>query len=283
MLFSRFMELALYEPELGYYRRSQHPFGRQGDFYTAAQLQPVFGRLMSVAVERLYEELGRPTDFLVVELGAGREEMAHAFSQFHYLPIDCDRGQLPEEFTGVVFSNEFFDALPVDLAERSATGWRERRVGLEGDGFGFVTGGCVDAEASQYLTRYASPEQRIVELHQRGAGWLKKIGERLMEGFLLTIDYGYPEQEAARFPHGSLMSYRKHLASENVLDHPGSRDITSHVPFAVLQESGAKSELSTVHLQTLAQFLLNLGEDSFTRALAGGHEMQLKTLLFGIG
>jgi SAM-dependent MidA family methyltransferase len=288
LAFSRFMEMALYDPDFGYYRRAHHPFGRRGDFYTAEQLQPVFGRLISAAIENLYQEMGCPEDFTVVELGAGRGEMADALSRFRYTPIeigplDIGQGQLPERFTGIVFSNEFFDALPVDIAIRQPDGWRERRVGLQGDKLTYVTGPPVDRQTAHYLERYATAEQQVIELHEHGAGWLKRIAERLTTGFVLTIDYGYTRSEAIRFPQGSLMSYHKHQASEDVLRDPGIRDITSHVPFTILKDEGTSLGLSCVRLQTLAQFLIELGEEVFIEAVTGGHELQLKTLLFGMG
>ena len=114
--FHRFMEVALYHPAHGYYRRPRDPFGKEGDFYTAEQIQPVFGILMAARIRQLYRAMGEPRDFTVVELGAGRREMAEAFSEWSYLPVDIDGGELPKQFSGVVFSNEFFDALPVDVA-----------------------------------------------------------------------------------------------------------------------------------------------------------------------
>jgi SAM-dependent MidA family methyltransferase len=73
-------------------------------------LQPVFGILMAARIRQLYREMGEPRDFTVVELGAGRREMAAAFSEWRYVPVEIDSGELPEHFRGVVFSNEFFDA-----------------------------------------------------------------------------------------------------------------------------------------------------------------------------
>jgi SAM-dependent MidA family methyltransferase len=286
MRFSRFMELALYEPHLGYYRRDRDPFGRQGDFYTAEQLQPVFGRLMAVAVDMLDEELGCPEDFTVLELGAGRGEMANAFSNFRYIPVEVghtDTLKLPESFNGVVFSNEFFDAQPVDLAVRSFDGWVERRVGVQGSELIFLPGPGVDETAAEYLAQYAAGDQQVVELHLKSIEQLRWITARLTKGFVLTVDYGYTARESIRFPQGSLMSYHRHQASEDVLKDPGDRDITSHVPFQVLEQEGKKLGLEKVRQETLAQFLISLGEESFIRAVEGGHELQLKTLLFGMG
>ena len=115
--FDRFMELALYHPSLGYYRRQRDPFGASGDYYTSSQLQPVFGRLIAQKIAEWEEQLGRPEDFTVVELGAGRGETAREIRKrlprARYIEVEKGAGAMPERFTGVVFSNEFFDALPV--------------------------------------------------------------------------------------------------------------------------------------------------------------------------
>ena len=137
------MEVALYHPEHGYYRRPRDPFGKDGDFFTAEQIQPVFGILMAAHIRQLYREMGEPRDFTVVELGAGRREMAEAFSEWNYVPVDIDSGALPEHFAGVVFSNEFFDALPVDAVVYRNGAFREQRVALADGAFRWHTGEVV--------------------------------------------------------------------------------------------------------------------------------------------
>ena len=117
--FRRFMDAALYHPEFGYYRRPRDPFGKHGDFFTASQLQPVFGVLVAARIRQLHEEDGAPENFTVVELGAGRGEMAAALSAWKYAAVESGEGALPERFRGVVFSNEFFDALPVEVDRKS--------------------------------------------------------------------------------------------------------------------------------------------------------------------
>src|SRR5262245_3297231 len=138
--FRRFMEMALYHPQHGYYRRPHDPFGVAGDFYTAEQLQPVFGILIAARIRQLYREMGQPSGFTVVELGSGRGEMTRAFSEWKYVPVEIGSGTLPENFVGVVFSNEFFDALPVDVAIYCGRVFREQRVALENDRFVWTTG-----------------------------------------------------------------------------------------------------------------------------------------------
>jgi SAM-dependent MidA family methyltransferase len=291
--FRRFMELALYHPEYGYYRRPRDPFGKHGDYYTAEQLQPVFGILVAGRVRRLYEELGRPADFTVVELGAGRGEMAEAFSGFRYVPVDVARGAIPEKFTGVVFANEFFDALPVDAAVRRGSGFAEMRVGWKDGRFEWMEAGPVSAEAEDYIRRYlpAREEGDLVEINLEALAWMDRIAAALERGYLLAIDYGYTARESLRFPQGTLMSYRRHTALEDVLAEPGERDITAHVNFTALEERSRSAGLAPVRFESLARLLLDAGEaDGFAAALASDspaeetrRRLLLKTLLFDMG
>jgi len=290
--FRRFMEAALYDPAHGYYRRARDPFGTQGDFYTAEQIQPVFGILMATRIRALYHEMGAPPGFTVAELGAGRREMAEAFSEWCYIPVDLDSGTLPDNIWGVVFCHEFFDALPVEEVAYRGGSYRELRVGWD-ERFVWVPGAPVSAEVADYLRRYFPPgeEDARYEVNLAALAWLERIAHALKDGYLLTIDYGYTRAESARFSRGTLMSYRRHRADEDVLYDPGSRDITAHVAFTALEEYGAHLGLEAVRLETLAQTLLAAGEaDQFAAALAApthGEELrrrlQLKTLLFGMG
>ncbi len=286
--FRRFMEIALYHPECGYYRRRRDPFGKAGDFYTAEQLQPVFGILIAARIRQLQREKDGP-DFTVVELGPGREEMAPAFAEWPYVPVDLD-GALPACFRGVAFSNEFFDSLPVEAVQYIDGEFRERLVRFDGERFLWETGGPVRKEAHRYLESYFPPavEGLHYEVNLEALRWLDRIAATLQSGYVLTIDYGITRPEAVRFPAGTLMAYRRHTAREEVLDEPGERDITAHVNFTALQEHGASHGLRTLRFETLAQTLLTAGEaDQFAAALAGGGDvrrrLQLKTLLFGMG
>lgn len=292
--FRRFMEVALYHAEYGYYRTARDPFGKGGDFYTAEQIQPVFGILMAQTIRRLHAELGAPADFTVVELGAGRREMAQAFAEWNYVPVDIDSGAMPEHFTGVVFSNEFFDALPVEVAICRGGRLRERRVGLRGDAFVWEEGGDAAPQVADFIGRYFPPpvEGAWYEVNLEALAWLERIARSLERGFVFTIDYGYTRRESIRFPQGTLMSYRRHTATENVLGDPGEQDLTAHVNFSALQEQGSEFSLQTVRFETLARTLLAAGEaDQFMTALGGAYgtdeelrrRQQLKTLLFGMG
>ena len=292
--FARFMEIALYHPIHGYYRRPRDPFGKAGDFYTAEQIQPVFGILIAARIRQLYRAMGEPSDFMVVELGAGRREMAAAFSEWRYLPVDLDCGEFPENFRGVVFSNEFFDALPVDIAVFREGAFRRQCVAFCDGRFVWHEDGELPPESADYL-RASFPEPQEgnrYEINLAALAWMERIGRALRSGYVVTVDYGYARSEAVRFPQGTLMGYRRHTAVEDVLQQPGLRDITAHVNFTALEQRGALHGLRTESFSTLAQLLLDAGEpDQFAAALGPAvsptddlrRRLQLKTLLFGMG
>jgi len=297
--FRRFMEQALYHPELGYYRRGRDPFGVSGDFYTSSQLQPVFGRLIARWIGGVREAMGNPGDFRVVELGAGRGETARivaaALPGVQVSAIDLGSPWPEEEIRGVVFSNELFDALPVHAVERRAGELLERLVGFERDRFDWTGARPCSAEIARYVERYAPglAEGSSIEVNLAALKKLEMISATLVEGRVLTIDYGYTarEIECGRFGDGSLMSYRRHQADPDVLAEPGGRDITAHVNFTALIERGRELGLESDGLESQALFLSKIGEaDEFASALASDEEseafklrMQLKTLLFGMG
>ncbi len=286
--FRRFMDAALYHPEYGYYRRHREVFGKGGDFFTASQLQPVFGILIALRIRSLRGAMEDPEDFTVVELGAGRGDMAEALSEFRYVPVDVDRGALPGAFRGVVFSNEFFDALPVDAVVMRRGVPRQMLVRWNGDRFVWIEGDDAGDAVRNYLYEFFPPleEDQIVEVSFDTLAWIERIASSLQSGFVFTVDYGYTRSELRRFPRGTLMSYRAHRADSDVLLDPGERDITAHVCFAALEKHGAQHDLTVIRRETLARTLLDAGEsDQFEAVLTGGQEraQQLKTLLFGMG
>ena len=291
--FARFMEMALYHPEFGYYRRSRDPFGIDGDFYTAEQLQPVFGILTAQRVRQLRTSMTDVEDFTVVELGAGRGEMAEALAEFRYVPVDIGSGELPGGIRGVVLSNEFFDSLPVRVAVMRDGTAREVCVGFTDEHFAWVETGEKSDQIECYRKTYlgALTEGNIFEVGLQSLEWIDRISRALEDGYVFSIDYGYRAPELARFPAGTLMSYRRHQALEDVLKDPGEQDITAHVCFSALEEFGKRVGLRTVAFEPLARTLMEAGEtDQFALALAAGspaeeqrRRLQLKQLLFGMG
>ncbi len=294
MPFRRFMELALYHPRLGYYVSQRDPFGTGGDFYTNAQLQPVFGRLLAQQVDLWRQELGCPEDFSVLEVGPGRGEIEtqvrKSIPEIAWTGVDYGDPWPERALTGVVLCNEFFDALPVDSIERTSDGWLLRGVELRGDRFCWQTLGPVRADDAWPEVQ---PGRRIESCDSQVTA-LQRIGDTLRRGWILVIDYGYARTEierAGRFPDGSLMGYSRHRADPDVLLEPGRRDITAHVNFSALEDAAREAGLEVTPVTSQQAYLLGLGEpDSFGRALEAESEraatllrMQLKTLVFGLG
>lgn len=298
ILFSEFMEAALYDPEHGYYsgtRRLHHePTGVSGDYFTATQLQPVFGRLMRAEAEAIRRQLGLPDGCTLADWGAGRALMAEAFSGFRYVAVEAGTPR-PEPFEGIVFANELFDALPVDIVRGGRGPMRLQRVGWSDGSFVRIDGEPPPDPWREYAERLArflaDCDEWEIELPVRMDAALAEIDASLARGALLVIDYGYTEREIVRFPRGTLMSYRRHLATEDVLSDPGGRDITAHVPFTRLAEAAAARGWKAGRLENLASLLLRAGQaDQFASALAAEDpaeaqrlRLQLKTLLFGMG
>lgn len=251
----RFMEVALYHPQHGYYRRAKDPFGRSGDFFTASQLQPAFGLLIRAVLENY-----APPRHLR-DVGAGRGEMSGAFSPpWTYEAVDHgDAWRDP--FEGVLFANELFDALPCRAYDAHG---QESRVNFDGARFVWTT-------------------EPIREECPRLPAMMDQLAQALTRGLLLVIDYGYlAPQYRQRFPQGSLMSYRSHQADADILALPGEQDITAHVNFTQLihcaQQHGLRLRTHTL----LSSLLLQAGE-TVVAQLAGTHAGALKTLLFGMG
>ncbi len=284
---ARFMELALYDPSSGYYRKEPHPFGRSGDFYTAEQLQPVFGELMASFVAQLAPN--GPAGFSVCEVGSGRGEMSHALAPWNYRGYDFGRGELPRQMHGLVLANEFFDALPVHLLRRCGAAWGELRVAAANGRFEFTTSPLVSPQMAEYAEIYGQsiPDGGLLEVNVAAEHWVASIAAFLQSGFLLVIDYGYQTRELPRFPFGSLMSYRKHQAVEDVLADPGCQDVTAHVNLTALTDSALRSGFELVVRQSFASWATSIWpEEELTRRWQKADvrwRLQWKQLIYGMG
>ena len=301
MPFSRFMELCLYEPELGYYSQAREQFGKAGDFYTSSDVHAVFGRLLARQFEEMWRALDSPARVDTVELGPGRGLFARdvldwsarkfpAFSSaLRYALVEQSphlRSKLQERFTEhieagrcaifesleaaaaqcsgdvILFGNEFFDALPVDIVDyRGAV-----RVGVEQGRFteSFV---APSAEQIEYLDRYGvhPVENERVEVSPSALAWMDRIAEvyRERSGFLVLIDYGYTREEQLAGRHrDTIMTYRQHTASPSPYEAPGEQDITAHVNFTALRARAIDRGFEPLALLTQSQFLLGIGEET---------------------
>jgi SAM-dependent MidA family methyltransferase len=294
MRFSRYMELCLYDPEFGYYSRHAEQFGKSGDFYTSSDVHAVFGRLMARQFEEMWRVLGRPEAIEILELGPGRGLFAQdvldwsekKFPQFFgaltyslleqsgvlrarieaTLARHIERGKvvLVGEKTLrsnlstdaiIVFANEFFDALPVEIV--SSEGSLRLGAGLT------ETWAPLDDAESKFLAEYSIQPlvgERL-EVQLIAQRYAAEIAATIERGFLVVIDYGYTLKEQLSGRHrGTLMTYRQHAASANPYQAPGEQDLTAHVNFTALAAELERNGVAPQPLVTQSQFLLGIGE-----------------------
>ncbi len=252
--FERFMELALYHPQHGYYTTGSQRIGKAGDFFTSVSVGPLFGRILA----RQFQRWGVKE---VVEFGGHRgqlrDDVLAVASDLAYRVVEVG-DPLPERITGCVFSNEFLDALPV----HRLCGDREVYVNarLEEE---------LRPLSDHRLPRL--PQGYRSEINLRALDWLTNIAGRLTgSAYILTIDYGF-ERAAYFAPHhqdGHLQCYYRHTKNTNPYQHIGEQDITAHVEFTSLIEHGRQLGLEPVLFTDQAHFLLQAGEAEITEIVA---------------
>jgi SAM-dependent MidA family methyltransferase len=291
--FARFMELALYAPDLGYYSGGAAKLGKDGDFTTAPEMTPLFGGtlahvasgLMVQSVPQIMEfgagsgrlafdiltELAAQgvtlEQYAIVELsGELRARQEHLLRDF---PQVVWFQQLPLSFSGVVIGNEVLDAMPVHLVLKSEQGWQERGVGLVAGEFSFVDRPCEAALVAQIPDADALPLGYLTEVHTVGIGFMRSLSEMLLAGqqmggaggAAILIDYGFPAREfyLAQRAAGTLMCHYRHHAHPEPFYLPGLQDITAHVDFSALAHAAVDSGLDLLAYTSQAAFLMNAG------------------------
>lgn len=286
----------LYHPAHGYYSRENA--ARFGDYYTSVDVHPIFGRLLARQFAEMWELLGSPRPFVVAESGAGVGRLAghildfsaRALPEFYaaleYVAAErsiarraehaanlakhvsagrvSSSGELPRTIpAGCIFSNELLDALPVHRLLMDNGALREIYVGLEGERFTEILG----KPSSHALERYFQEqgitlaEGQQAEACLEACDWIELAGRSLERGFVLTIDYGHEARALYGEHHnrGTLLAYRDHNVTENILDAPGEQDLTAHVNFTALDLWGRNAGLARTGLVTQSQFLVALG------------------------
>lgn len=250
--FSRYMELALYHPEWGFY--ASGGAGRRDDFMTSPEVGPLFGAVVARALDSWWDEFGQPDNFAFVDVGAGPATLARTILRapprclhaLEYVAVETSRAQRdrhPVSITsvaqmptridvGVVFANELLDNVPFDIAQYSAAdGWQNVFVGIDEAGL---------AEVYVPMRSGSPPEPDIgsvdvvrVPMQRQAARWLQDVRERLGQGRVVVIDYavaGYPTEPARDW----LRTYSRHASAGSVLEGPGTRDITADVDVSCL-------------------------------------------------
>lgn len=296
--FARFMELALYHPEHGYYTSGRTRIGKEGDYYTSPCVHPAFGQTVARFITEAAHLCGRD-NFSVVEAGAGRGHLAAdildsirsadpaLYSRLTYYiveksrPLEREAGEslarhgervrLLDSLTdienlsisGVVLSNELMDALPFHRARFENGELREIYAALED---GKLTEITVEPSAPEILSYFDDSlpgfeEGQEVEINLLAGGLLKEMAEKLKRGFVLTIDYGYlaPELFSPERIKGTYKCIHRHRINEDPYANIGEQDITAHVDFSGLIRQGESAGLRTVKYTTQGQFLIDWG------------------------
>jgi len=298
--FAEYMEACLYHPRYGYYSRpDQQP---RRDYVTSVDVSPLFGRLLLRQFHEMWQWMGSPARFALVEAGAGTGALAKSileaasenfddfYSTLNYVAVErsetrrsahsellcphLERGHfestanLPAHVgLGCIFSNELLDALPVHRVVKQAGELREMYVGFgEERGFHNVSAAPSTARIAWYFREQgiALVEDQQAEVSLNAWDWIRDAGQRLEKGFVLTIDYGHFAAELydERHMRGTLLAYEKHRASEDYFRAPGDQDLTAHVNFTVLELAGRLAGLAPVGYTPQTNFLLSLARHS---------------------
>lgn len=286
--FARFMDLALYAKDLGYYAGGSTKLGKDGDFTTAPEITPLFGATIaqfaadSFGVEPLnvlefgagtgrlaldvlqsLEQQGVPIqEYLIVELSAElqdrqRETLA-GFTQVRWLSVP------PLSFSGLILANEVLDAMPIHLLVKQENQWLQRGVSLSDERFIFSDRPADAALAAQIPDSEHLPEGYLTEVHPRQCGFVRMLADLLKSGgrgLALLIDYGFPAREyyLAQRDQGTLMCHYRHHAHVDPFYFPGLQDITAHVDFTAVALAAQESGLTVAAYMSQAEFLIAAG------------------------
>ena len=290
--FARFMRLALYDPDGGYYARGSHGLGRRGDFFTASDVGTAFGETIARQLREMDLLLGSPDPFRYIEFGAGRGLLARdvldTFTEAYGDLADraaptladesaamrAEAGALVPEAVvappsevraggaGCVVAVELFDALPVHRVRRRAGALHEVGVGLDGESLVEVESEA-SAPVRAWAERYgAAPEEGDeAEVSLELTPCLERLAGTIDRGFLLVVDYGdeVPALYDRGRRRGTLLAYHRHTASEDLLARVGEQDLTAHVNLTALSDAALACRLTPLGTTTQDRFLIANG------------------------
>jgi SAM-dependent MidA family methyltransferase len=308
--FHDFMQKALYEPGLGYYSAGCHKLGARGDFITAPEISPLFGRSIARALMPLIDEVPQ-ADWL--ELGAGTGKLAAAIlsylaelqslPQYYFiLEVSADLKQrqkqmlqqqlsaelfakivwldhLPDQFNGIIIANEVLDALAVHRFQITAAGVKEYYVGLDKqNNFKEYLDQPSCVLLKQRIEALQLEEQYSSEINLQQETLLKSLSAILNQGLILFIDYGFPAKEFyhSQRHQGTLMCHYQHRAHSDALFWPGLQDITAHIDFTALARVGLESDLSLLTFSTQSAWLLQAGILDLTQKIKNPKEQLMQ-------
>jgi SAM-dependent MidA family methyltransferase len=291
--FSRFMELALYAPGLGYYSGGAAKLGKDGDFTTAPEITPLFGQTLA----HVAADLMAKTAPQIIEFGAGTGKLAHdILTELSAMGVPVHRysivelsgelrarqkhtlrgfpqvnwlEQFPAAFSGVVIGNEVLDAMPTHLVVKTQQGWKERGIGLAPKKFVYRDRVCEPWLTEQIPQADALPVGYLTEVHPVSIGFMKSLSGMLRAGHentghgaaAILIDYGFPAHEyyLHQRSQGTLMCHYRHHAHTDPFYLPGLQDITAHVDFSAIAGAATEGGLDILGYMSQAAFLLDAG------------------------
>ena len=265
--FARFMELALYHSQYGYYTSGAARIGQRGDFFTSVSVGPLFGNFLVQFFRKLRAE-SDAINFAIWEFGGRggelRNDVLAAAPELKWNIIEAS-DPLPVEMTGCVFSNELLDAMPVHRVQVQGGTWQEIFVAASADSFIEEAGPLSDPRLAVALADLpvAQMEGYRTEINLRALEWLEQIAARLRPGWLLMFDYGF-ERADYFAPHrrdGHLQCYFQHARHGDPFVNVGAQDITAHVDFSAVIERGRALGLEAVRFCEQGKFLLEEGTE----------------------
>jgi SAM-dependent MidA family methyltransferase len=298
MPFSRYMEMALYEPGFGYYSAGAHKLGAGGDFTTAPELSPLFGAAICSTLLPILEglkEKGLPAQILEFGAGSGKlaqsiltrlQDLGFSLDRYDIIEISPDLAQrqkalltstlntsksstqcnwlsaLPEDYKGIILANEVIDAIPCDAIIYQNGFWYWYGVTVNDETFAWKAGKPVEQDLlpESLLGEYFS-EGYVTELHTPAQAWMRQVAQNLNTGLFLTLDYGFPESEYyhPQRLEGTLMAHHRHHAIQDPFYLPGLCDLTSHVEWTQIARCALEENADDVYLSNQAAYLLDAG------------------------
>jgi SAM-dependent MidA family methyltransferase len=289
--FARYMELALYAPGFGYYSAGMQKFGTGGDFVTAPEISPLFGRTLARQVAQVLQqvggdvlELGAGTGALAIQLLSELQRLGCLPRQYLILEVSAHlsavqaeaiRRDLPAElaervywldalpptFSGCMVGNEVLDALPVHVVAWRENGLYERGIGMEGEKLVWSERPLESGNLLDAVEKLALPPGYVSEICLAASALVASLADTMERGALLLIDYGFPRREYyhPQRAQGTLMCHYRHHAHDDPLLYPGLQDITAHVDFTAVAQTGEAHGLQLMGYASQTQFLINCG------------------------
>ncbi len=297
--FSRYMDASLYAPGLGYYAAGATKFGAAGDFVTAPELTPLFGRTLARAIAPALAETGGD----VLELGAGSgrlavdmlgelERLGALPARYAILDVSAELAArqrallarerprllervvwltaLPERFAGVVVGNEVLDALPVELVHWTDAGPLQRGVAVQDGRFLWQDRPIADPVLRLRVEALDLTPAYLSEINLAAETLIASLGRVLDHGLILLIDYGFSAREYYHPQRrmGTLRAHYRHRALDDPFYLPGLADLTAHVDFSAAAKAGMAAGLTLAGYTSQAGFLLGSGLTDLMAALS---------------